>query len=305
MITFKPFNLAEYSDCLVVTDEKIAELYKIDGRFGAKVYLLPQGEAAKTFGEAFKLCQWFLLSNLDRGGKVVAIGGGSIGDTVGFACSIYKRGGVKLTHVPTTLLAQIDSSIGGKTALDICDVKNAVGTFYQADTVIDVNFLKTLDDVQLKSGLGELLKYRMLSKTVNDLYNGEITEQVIKACVEYKQEVCQIDPFDGGIRKMLNLGHTLGHAFEIEKGIPHGHAVANGLYYETILAYKLGLCSKQYYEYWTCLVADLFEIIPIDETVINRSLYDKKNLDNEICFMLPDSFDENYLTIDTVVSLLC
>lgn len=302
MVTFKPFNLVDYKDGLIVTDEKIADIYSIKGD---NVYLLPQGEAAKTFEHAQALCKWFLSKNLQRGHSVAAIGGGSIGDTVGFACSIYKRGGVKLTHVPTTLLAQIDSSIGGKTALDMCDVKNAVGTYYQADTVIDVNFLKTLDDVQLKSGLGELFKYRMLSKEVNGLYNGEITEQVIKACVEYKQEICEIDPFDSDIRKMLNLGHTLGHAFEIEAGIPHGHAVANGLYYETALAYKLGQCSKEYYEYWTGIVAETFEIIPINETVIYMSLNDKKNSDKYVCFMLPDSFDENYLTADMVVSLLC
>ena len=277
MITFEDFKLNNYSNCLIVTDPKIAKLY---GIVGDNIYLLPEGEAAKCFAEAEKLCRWFLSKNLNRGGRVVAVGGGSIGDTVGFACSIYKRGGVKLTHAPTTLLAQIDSSVGGKTALDVSDVKNAVGSYYQADTLIDVNFLKTLDDVQLKSGLGELFKYRMLSKKVNDLYNGEITEQVIKACAEYKQEICEIDPFDGGIRKMLNLGHTLGHAFEIESGIPHGHAVANGLYYETTLAYKLGLCSKDYYEHWTGIVADSFKIIPIDKKVIYLSLYDKKNSDN-------------------------
>lgn len=302
MITFKPFNLTDYKDCLVVTDNKLAGLYNLNGD---NVYLLPQGEAAKRFCEAEKLCAWFLSRGLTRGGRVAAIGGGSVGDTVGFACSVYKRGGVKLTHVPTTLLAQIDSSVGGKTALDIGDVKNAAGSYYQADTVIDVNFLDTLDDVQLQSGLGELFKYRMLSDKVDELYNGEITEQVIKACVEYKQKVCELDPFDGSVRKRLNLGHTVGHAMEIILNIPHGVAVANGLYYETLLSYKLGKCDKAYCDKWTSEVAKQFEIYPLTQQVLRLAMSDKKNVNDNICFMLPDSFDECYLSVDKVFDLLC
>lgn len=302
MITFKPFNLTDYNDCLVVTDDKLAGLYDLTGD---NVYLLPQGEAAKRMCEVEKLCAWFLSRGLTKDGRVVTVGGGSVGDTVGFACSVYKRGGVKLTHVPTTLLAQIDSSIGGKTALDIGNVKNAVGSYYQADTVIDVNFLKTLDDVQLKSGLGELFKYRMLSKKVDGLYNGEVTEQIIKACVEYKQKICEIDPFDGSIRKQLNLGHTVGHAMEIVLNIPHGIAVANGLYYETLLAYKLGKCDKTYCDKWTSEISRLFNVYPLTQQILRLTMSDKKNDANGVCFMLPDSFDEYYLSVDKVTNLLC
>lgn len=302
MITFSKFNADDYKDCLIVTDDKIANIYNIKGN---NVYLLPQGEAAKSFAQVENLCKWFLRKNLQRFGRVVAVGGGSVGDTVGFACSVYKRGVVKLTHVPTTLLAQIDSSIGGKTAIDLDGVKNAVGSFYNADTLIDIRFLSTLDDVQMKSGMGELLKYRMLSAKVDNAYNGKITEEVISACVDCKQKLCEIDPFDGGIRKILNFGHTLGHALELYYNLPHGMAVANGMYYETLLACSLGKCSVDYCKSWTGIISDLFEILPLNTDILRLAEFDKKNNADGICFMLPSDFKENYIALQQVEKLLC
>ena len=301
MITYKKFVLNDYKDSLIVTDDKISELYGIRGD---NVYLLPQGEAAKSFDNVERLCTWFLDKRLTRSGSVVAIGGGSIGDAVGFAASVYKRG-VCLTHVPTTLLAQIDSSIGGKTALDLNGVKNAVGTFYNADTVIDVDFLKTLDDVQMLSGNGELLKYRMLSKDVDAVYHGEITEPVIKACVDYKQSLCSVDPFDHNERRKLNFGHTIGHAMELTYAIPHGHAVANGIYYETLLAYKLHKCTREYLNKWVAEIQRQFEILALNEQILDITINDKKNDGNAVCFVLPSDFEQHNLTINQLKSLLC
>lgn len=301
MITYKKFVLADYEDCLIVTDDKIAKLYNINGD---NVYLLPQGEQAKSFAQVENLCKWFLSKKLQRDGHVAAVGGGSIGDAVGFACSVFKRG-VKLTHLPTTLLAQIDSAIGGKTAIDLDGVKNAVGTFYNADTVVDVNFLKTLDDAQILSGKGELLKYCMLSSDIDSIYDGEVTEQVIRACGAFKLNLCNVDPYDRNERKKLNFGHTLGHAMELYYNIPHGHAVANGMYYETALAYKLGKCSKEYCEHWTKTIADAFDILPITSSVLATSVNDKKNNSLGVCFMLPTEFDESYIDLNKVEKLLC
>lgn len=301
MVTYTKFNLNNFADSLVVTDGKIAKLYNING---GNVYLLPEGEQAKRFAEVEKLCKWFLSKNLQRGGKVTAVGGGSIGDTAGFACSIYKRG-VRLTHVPTTLIAQIDSSIGGKTAIDLDGVKNAVGTFYDADTVIDVDFLKTLDDKQMLSGKGELLKYRMLSADVDKLYNGEVTEQVIQACVNYKLDVCGADPYDNGKRHILNFGHTVGHAMELTYGLPHGHAVANGIYYETLLGCKLHKCAREYLNKWTAEIENQFEILPLNEQILNLTTTDKKNGNDGVCFVLPSDFEQHYLTLNQLKSLLC
>lgn len=302
MIAYKRFALSDYKDSLIVTDEKIAELYSIKG---GNVYLLPQGEAAKTFERVQMLCEWFLDKNLQRGDSVVAIGGGSIGDTVGFACSVYKRGGAKLTHVPTTLLAQIDSSIGGKTAINLDGIKNAVGSFYSADTVIDANFLKTLDDKQILNGRGELTKYRMLSRDIDKSFDGEITERVIRACVDYKQSLCAVDPYDRNKRRILNFGHTVGHGLELTYSLPHGVAVANGLYYESLLALKLGRCDAAYFDKWSAEIENSFAIYPITDQVVKCLLNDKKNVDNKIGFVLPTEFEEVFLTEQQVKSFLC
>lgn len=299
MITFKKFDLREYRDCLIVTDENIAKLY---GIAGDNVYLLPQGEEAKSFAEAEKLCSWFLSKNLPRSGRIAAIGGGSVGDVTGFAAGVYKRG-VKLTHVPTTLVAQIDSSVGGKTAVNVGTVKNAAGTFYAADTVIDVGFLQTLDELQLKNGLGELLKYRMLCAEIEGISSSE-TVELVKACVSYKSAVCKTDPYDLNERRKLNFGHTIGHAMELSLRLSHGVAVANGLYYETLLACKMGKCGETYFLKWVGEIKNNFEIYPLTDEILNLTLCDKKNDGVDVGFVLPCDFEFVKLPLNKVKSFL-
>lgn len=299
MIKYQKFDLSQYMNCHIVTDGYIAELYNIQGD---NVYLLPRGEKAKSFGEVEKLCHWLLSRDVKKRDTVVAIGGGSIGDTVGFVASIYKRG-VKLVHVPTTLIAQIDSSIGGKTAIDLDGVKNAVGGFYfNTDTIIDTRFLDTLDAEQKLSGLGELIKYRMLSGRVEEAYNEG--KGFIKECVSYKDYLCTIDPFDSDERLMLNFGHTVGHAMELYYGIPHGVAVANGIYYETQIAVQLGICSQSYADKWCKEVTDTFTIYPINTDVLNLMKQDKKNGKDGVCVILPESFSYADLTFEQLEQLL-
>ncbi len=300
MITYEKFNLANYADCLIVTDEKIAQLYNI---YGDNIYFLPRGEKAKTFEHIQNLCKWFLQHNLGKDGRVVAVGGGSIGDTVGFACSIYKRG-VKLLHVPTTLIAQLDSSVGGKTAIDIDDTKNVVGSYYKADTLIDVSFLGTLSQKRYYDGLGELLKYRMLSPAIDKLAHGSNMENIIRGCVTFKEELCQRDFNDQGPRKALNFGHTIGHAMELTLGIGHGHAVANGMHYEIVLALRLGLCAKQYVEKWQREITNVFDILPMNGKMLQIMQQDKKNKDGKIAFVLPMDFEPIYLTQEQIIQLL-
>lgn len=299
MITFQQFNFSDYKDCLVVTDENVAKLY---GIAGGNVYLLPQREQAKTFAEAEKLCRWFLSKNLERNGTVVAVGGGSVGDACGFAASVYKRG-VKLIHVPTTLIAQTDSGIGGKTALNLGDVKNAVGTFYQADTVIDVDFLKTLPEAEMQSGYGEIIKYRMLCKSVDEAFRHGLDE-TIKACVRFKDQICREDTFDRNQRQKLNFGHTIGHAFELSCGISHGAAVANGLYYETELAKLLGLCDGDYAAFWQKEITGQFKVYPLTEERLKLTAHDKKNVNGQIGFVLPTAFDKVFVEYGKLEKLL-
>lgn len=287
MITFKKFNLADFSDSLVVTDENVARICGINGD---NVFVLPSGEQTKCFARLEELCKWFLSKNLHRNGKVVAVGGGVVGDLCGFAASVYMRG-VALTHVPTTLIAQIDSAIGGKTAIDLDGVKNVVGSFYSADTQIDIDFLQTLPSDQMLNGQGELLKYRMLSGKIDSLCS--LSEQ-ISECVRYKLQLCKEDPLDKGKRHLLNLGHTIGHALELYYGIPHGIAVANGIFYETELAYCLGRCGLDYKTKWQNEVQKTFPVYSLTEQVLNLTVHDKKNCNQSICFVLPS---ENGATI--------
>ena len=300
-ITFDKFDFTKYRDDLVVTDTKIAELYDI---FGDNVYALPCGEEAKSFAYVEALCRWFLHKNLNKDDRVVAVGGGSVGDTVGFAASIYKRG-VKILHVPTTLIAQVDSSIGGKTAIDLDGVKNAVGSYHFGDTLIDVDFLKTLDEVQMTSGWGEIIKYAMLDGQVAKVYaEGKRLEEVISACVDCKKRICAVDPYCTNQRNQLNFGHTIGHALELYYGIPPGVAVANGIYYETVLAVKLGLCKNAYCEQWSGIIKQQFKIYPLSKDVLALTLHDKKNALGKVCFVLPSRFDRIYLTLREIEELL-
>ena len=303
MITFDKFNIQNYSKCFVVTDGKLSQLYNIVGN---NVFLLPQGEEAKRLQHAEEICRWLLHFGAEKDDVLVAIGGGSIGDVTGFAASVYKRG-IKLLHVPTTLIAQIDSSIGGKTAVNLDGVKNAVGTFYRADTLIDVDFLKTLDAKQRQNGNGELLKYRMLDKNINEVYlHGNLTD-TIKACVAYKQQICEADPFDTDKRKVLNFGHTVGHALELSMGLSHGEAVASGLYYETLIAVKLGLCSATYLENWRNEILRHFPLQQISKQHLQLTAQDKKNACGKVCLVLPcgDQFVLRYLPLSEIVELLC
>lgn len=299
MVNFKKFNLNDYKDYLIVTDENLSGLY---GIAGDNVYLLPQGEQAKSFCYVEKLCEWFLSKNLERQGRIVAVGGGSVSDVVGFAASVYKRG-VNLTVVPTTLVAQIDAAIGGKTAINLGTVKNAVGSFYNADVNIDTDFLKTLSKRQLTDGQGELLKYRMLSAEIDNACGKDMLD-LIKACVSYKTELCNADMYDLGIRRKLNFGHTVGHAMELSLNLTHGEAVANGLYYETLLAYKLKLCTKNYLDKWQREILTRFTVYPLTDEILNLTSNDKKNTDGNISFVLPDKFETVCLPLDTVKSLL-
>ncbi len=283
MITFGKFNLADYADCVVVTDKTVSKLYNIEGE---NVCVLPVGERSKTFATVQKICDFCLKRGLTRSGKIVTVGGGVVGDVAGFAASVYKRG-VNLLHVPTTLLAQVDSAIGGKTAVNLGKVKNACGTFYAADTLIDTDFLRTLPPKQISNGFGEITKYRMISKQIDEA-TGQGIDALIRSCVAFKDEICKLDPTDTGKRRILNAGHTLGHALELVYRLPHGYAVANGLYHELKITQKLGLCSDSYADRWRKIISESYPIVKITDEVLLLALQDKKNTQSgNVCFVLP------------------
>lgn len=215
--------------------------------------ILPAGEAGKTLESLQLLWEKLAEGHFTREDRLIAIGGGALLDVAGLTAATYKRG-MRLISVPTTLLAEVDAAIGGKTAIDFAGVKNSIGTFYPAEEVIVCpSFLTTLPDQELLSGWGEVLKYALLGAIpMGDLSIGlrDVPSSLIRRCIEYKCSIVASDPQDrGGQRQYLNLGHTIGHALEAraledDRAVPHGIAVAAGLVIEGYLSHVRGYLGQ-------------------------------------------------------------
>ncbi|MBR2968038.1 MAG: 3-dehydroquinate synthase [Clostridia bacterium] len=217
----------------VLTDDNLFRIYGP---------MLPKGTVVMKSGEDNKnlrtvdfIVSQMLAKGVKRSGKVVAFGGGVVGDTLGFAASVYMRG-VKWSFVPTSLLAMADSSIGGKTGVNVGFVKNAVGSFSMPDTYIETKYLRTLPSREYQSGMGEIVKTSLLNQDMYDFMQGEFDEtEAIKRCVKIKSEIVNKDFMDSGARKALNMGHTVGHAIEMLTGLSHGQSVLIGLRLEMLM----------------------------------------------------------------------
>jgi 5-deoxy-5-amino-3-dehydroquinate synthase len=213
----------------------------VDPGIEHRSFLVDDGEEAKSLATVEELCRSFARWGLTRGDVVVAVGGGVVTDTAGFAAAVYHRG-VAVVHVATTLLGQVDAAIGGKTGVNLVEGKNLVGAFWQPAAVLcDTEVLATLSPRELRSGEGEMAKYRFLG--VDDLLDLPLDEQVA-ACVRAKAAVVAADEHEGasGRRATLNYGHTLAHALETagRYDLRHGEAVAIGLVFAAELARNLG-----------------------------------------------------------------
>ena len=218
---------------------------------------LPTGESAKSVRAVTALWADFARSGVGRDGGIVALGGGAVGDAAGFAASTYLRG-VRVAHVPTTLLAMVDASIGGKTAIDIPAGKNLVGAFHPPDAVFaDAGLLASLPQRQLSSGLAEVVKSAFLAdrdavahveRSLDAILHGEIGPQTttVALAAEVKAGIVTLDPRETGLRELLNFGHTLGHAYEAASSyrVTHGEAVAIGLVFASALSETLGLAPR-------------------------------------------------------------
>jgi len=242
---------------VVVTDDIVAKLYlsrtvaSLTGAgYKTVVFEIPNGEASKTAQNYIKLLDFMAEAGVTRSDVVVALGGGVVGDLAGFAAATYMRG-IPYAQIPTTLLAAVDSSVGGKTAIDLDAGKNLAGAFYQPKIVIcDYDLFKTLPERVFADGCAEVAKYAMIAD--GDLFNmlGEPQldlEEIITRCVTIKRDVVCEDEFDTGARNLLNFGHTVGHAVEklSDFAISHGEAVAIGMVVETRAAVFAGLCGSE------------------------------------------------------------
>lgn len=308
----KILSYVEGKKYLVVISQKVEKLYgKTLGFAKENVYVLKDGEKEKNFNNYKKITERALKMKLTRKDAIIAIGGGVVGDLAGFVSSTYMRG-IDFIQVPTTLLACVDSSVGGKVAIDTDYGKNLVGAFYQPKVVfINPDFLKTLDDRQFKTGLGEVVKYsfieksckcdedlnltNFLSENVEKIINRDerILSKLIEICVKLKISVVEKDEKENGLRRILNFGHTYGHAIEKitkYKKYTHGEAIVAGMKYAFNLAIKRNLIDKNYKFFAEDVIKKFYfvEIPEFDrEKMIELMQLDKKAVNEKIIFILP------------------
>jgi 3-dehydroquinate synthetase len=222
--------LKEEKDCVLIWDKKVHELYGQNLSHSHPEFISQEGENCKTFAEYQRCSEALLDFGLHRQSQIIAIGGGAVGDLAGFVAATLLRG-LSWSLVPTTLLSMIDSSIGGKTAINSMQGKNLVGAFHRPQNIfLCLDFLQTLPDEQTQSGMGELIKTYFLSETLRKLMDFDSPfAAVVEESIHFKNKITQEDFKEEGLRKILNLGHTFGHLYETQHNLPHGLAVLYGL----------------------------------------------------------------------------
>lgn len=293
----------------IVTDEKVDKFYgdiveeslKKEGFSAVKIVLKP-GEKTKSMEQVMGLYDLLLDFGINRGNLIIALGGGVIGDLTGFCASTLLRG-IPYIQIPTSLLAQIDSSIGGKVAIDLPRGKNLVGSFYHPRAVyIDPTVLETLEKRFLNDGLGEVIKYALIKdkelfEELKEIYSYEELmnniEKIIYKCCYIKKQVVEADEKDTGERMILNFGHTIGHGIEKlqnYEGLSHGEAVAVGMYYITLNSEAEGLTKAGTAKDIKDLLKKFnlpYEVQGIKKEALLKALaMDKKNIDKSMNLIL-------------------
>lgn len=317
---------------IIITDSNINKLYgqKLKRRlekYNPVVLIeVPPGELSKTWEMSVKIGRELARKKLDRDALIISLGGGVVGDLAGFVASIYKRG-IQYINIPTTLLAQVDSSIGGKTGVNIPEGKNLLGSFYQPQEVImDIKLLKQLPDREIKSGLAEVIKYSViydenLFQYLEEHINSREEEfylEIVKKSVLIKSKIVEHDEKEKELRKILNYGHTIGHAIEIlsDYQLTHGEAIAIGMVYEGKIAVSLGVWNEDELKRQNKLINNIglpvsykieidkiIEVMKLDKKSKGSSIYlilpekiGKVKVDNEqVAFPVKDKFIKEYL----------
>ncbi len=315
--------------CTIVTDETIAgfhlstlmENLRDDG-IDCRTVILPPGEKTKSFANLESVCSQLLASGLDRSDMVVALGGGVIGDLAGFAAAVVLRG-IGFVQIPTTLLAQVDSSVGGKTGINTSHGKNLVGAFHQPVLVLaDTALLDTLPEREVRAGYAETVKYGLirdeaffdwLTDNYDAVLSGDHAARIhaVEMSCRHKADVVAADEHERGMRALLNLGHTFGHAFEAETGysdaLLHGEAVALGTAMAFRMSHRLGLCSEnsvaRVEQHLTKVgLPTRVANIPVDRTSADQILAhmakDKKAMGNTLAFILVRGIGDAFVSRD-------
>lgn len=313
----------------IVTEERVAALHlpALEAALDAhgiahQSLVLPAGEKTKGWPEFTRTVEWILEAKIERGDMVIAFGGGVIGDLCGFAAAVVRRG-VRFVQIPTTLLAQVDSSVGGKTGINTAQGKNLVGAFHQPSKVlIDTDLLATLPERDFLAGYGEVVKYGLLGDaTFFDwleangpaLRDGDAAARIhaVKRSCEMKAGIVMRDETEQGERALLNLGHTFGHALEAATGysdrLLHGEGVSIGCAMALELSARLGLCPQEDPSRLRAhlkamgMKTDLSDIagdLPDAEALLSLMGQDKKVVDGALRFILVNRIGESFVTGD-------
>lgn len=301
---------------LIVTDSNVNELYAAEvanklseAGYKCGVYAFSAGEENKKMDTILGICGACVENGLDRKSMIVALGGGVVGDMAGFAAAIYMRG-IDFVQIPTTLLSQSDSSVGGKTGIDFMDSKNILGAFHQPKLVyINVSTLKTLPEIQFISGMGEVIKHGIIRdksffefiKNNPDKIKSLESETLIKMAKRncaIKADVVEQDEKESGLRAILNFGHTIGHAVESAMNftMTHGECVGLGMAAVCRIAEKRGLIDAETVSETESILKDYgFKLkvnLPDKETVFEFMKKDKKKANGKLNFVLPTRIGE-------------
>ena len=313
---------------VIITDPAIRNLYgnglrqSLNGRgFKTMILEVPAGEENKSLDSAARLYEELTEFGAERNTPVIALGGGVIGDLAGFVAATYMRG-TPFVQIPTTLLAQVDSSIGGKVAVNHGKLKNKIGAFYQPRVVItDIDTLETLPTAEITSGLGEIVKYAvikdepfftLLEADIDKFksFDKKTLEDHVATCVRIKAAVVEKDEKDLGLRNILNFGHTVGHAVETVSnyGIAHGQAVAIGMMVAAGIGHEMGVFQfKQLIRMRKLLKAAglMTAMPPVDiKKVLEAMKHDKKVQGGKIRFVLPRAIGEVFISDDVNLNLV-
>ena len=276
-----------------------------------KVVFLVEGEQAKSITSVSEIYNKLIQIGCNRETIFLALGGGVVGDTTGFIASTFMRG-VSYFQIPTSMLSMVDSSIGGKTAINTSEGKNMVGSFYQPKGVlIDPDFLETIDEKEIFSAMSEVVKYAILfdkkffsyiNKNLEKIINKDQKTliNIIARCCEFKATIVSLDEFDNGKRKLLNFGHTFGHAIEFHYNlkIDHGQSVAYGILFAAFCSYKDGILSRKNFD----KIFNFFKKIPLPKinelrplSLLDLMKKDKKTNSEGINFVLIKDMGDPYI----------
>ncbi len=311
----------ETGNVFIVSDSNVSSLYKnfiafvLQNSSNVSFCEIPAGEKTKNFKTIKLLCNEFTKAGLDRESLVIALGGGVVGDVAGFASAIYMRG-IKYVQVPTTLLSMCDSSVGGKTGINLDSVKNQVGSFHQpSHVIIDTSFLETLPKKERLSGLGELIKTGVISDTnlcnmildnpesIIELRDHQLLSEILLKSVSFKANIVEEDEKESGKRRILNFGHTIGHGIEAamqKDGITHGEAVMFGMLCALqISESKANLDSNTHttlFKKITPLITKNYIINLEFEQIRDFIKKDKKSINGKINFVLIEDIGKPVVT---------